>query len=187
VTADRLGVSLVFDSSPLNYFTRAGHLDTLEKLVEDRACLITTAVAEELQRGASRNSRLHMIGAQPWLSVVNDDSMRFLSLFSTFHGRLGGSRRDMKDIGEATTLAYAELHRCTAVVDDRVGRNIGTAYGISMSSSLHLLCHGLRNQLIAEEDACSVVDALRDAEAFLPCGGSDFLDWARAEGLLDSP
>lgn len=176
---------LVFDSSPLNYFTRAGHLDVLEKLVDGRTCLMTSAVAEELRRGATRHSRLHMIGSQAWLTEVNDDSLRFLGLFSDFHGRLGGSQRQMKDIGEATTLAYAELHGCTAVIDDRVGRNVGAAEGVSLSSSLHLLCHGLRHGLVSEDHACSVVDALRDAEAFLPCGGAEFLDWARAAGLLD--
>jgi hypothetical protein len=31
----------------------------------------------------------------------------------------------------------------------------------------------------------TVVDVLRDHEAFLPCDGSTFLEWARAEGLLE--
>lgn len=176
---------LVFDSSPLNYFARAGHLALLEKLADGRPCFMTTVVADEVQRGASRHSRLHMVGAQPWLTAVNDDSLRFISLFATFHSRLGGSARETKDLGEATTLAYAELHHCTAVIDDRAGRSAGLAYGVSVSSSLHLICHGLRNGLIAEGPACAVVDALRDSEAFLPCDGSTILGWARSEGLLD--
>ncbi|MFI0940347.1 hypothetical protein [Streptomyces sp. NPDC021020] len=185
MTAADLRARLVFDSSPLNYFARIGHLDVLEKIVDGRTCLMTNAVAHELRRGASRHSRLHAIGFQPWLSEVNDDSLPFLSLFSSFHNRLGGSEREGKDIGEATTLAYAVLHHCTAVIDDKAGRNLGAAHGVPLSSSLHLLCHGLRGGLIAEEHACAVVDALRDAEAYLPCGGEEFLDWARAEGLLD--
>ncbi|WP_052397020.1 hypothetical protein [Streptomyces sp. NRRL F-5123] len=176
---------LVFDSSPLNYFARSGHLALLEKLVDGRACFMTTVVADELQRGASRHSRLHMVGAQPWLTAASDDSLQFLRLFAMFHSRLGGSSRDTKDLGEATTLAYAELHHCTAVIDDRAGRNAGIALGVSVSSSLHLICHGLRNGLIAEESACTVVDALRDAEAFFPCDGTTFMGWARSEGLLD--
>jgi predicted nucleic acid-binding protein len=185
MTPATLGACLVFDSSPLNYFARAGHLDVLEKIVEGRDCLMTTAVAQEIRRGASQQSRLHMVGTQLWLREVNDDSLEFLGLFSIFHGRLGGGREGMKDLGEAATLAYAELHHCTAVIDDRAGRNAGIARDITMSNSLHLICHGLRNLLITEEHACSIVDALRDAEAFLPCGGSEFLGWARSEGLLD--
>jgi hypothetical protein len=142
----------------------------LEKIVEGRTCLMTSAVAQELQRGASRYTRLHMVGAQPWLCVVSDDSLAYLASFSAFHARLGGGTGDMKDLGEATTLAYAELHGLTAVID---------------STTLQLICHGIRNGLVTDDQACAVVDALRDVEAFLPCSGSDFIEWARAEGLLD--
>jgi hypothetical protein len=41
-----------------------------------------------------------------------------------------------------------------------------------------------RRRPIEEAEAVQVIDLLRDHEAFLPCDGSTFLDWARAEGLL---
>jgi predicted nucleic acid-binding protein len=185
VTETNMGTRLVFDSSPLNYFARANLLDVLEKLVAGHTCLLTSAVAQELQRGASRYTRLHMVGAQPWLREVSDDSLAYLASFSAFHARLGGGTGDMKDLGEATTLAYADLHGCTAIIDDRAGRNIGIAHGVSISTTLQLICHGIRNGLVTDDQACAVVDALRDVEAFLPCSGSDFIDWARAAGLLD--
>lgn len=185
MTDTSLGTCLVFDSSPLNYFARSGQLDVLAKLIDGRTCLLTSAVAHEIRRGAARHSRLHLVGVQPWLIEANDDSLEFLALFSAFHNRLGGGTGDTKDLGEATTLAYAQLHGYTAVIDDRAGRNVAIAHGVPVSTTLQLICHGLRNNLLYERQACAVVDALRDAEAFLPCGGSDFIEWARAEGLLD--
>lgn len=38
--------------------------------------------------------------------------------------------------------------------------------------------------VMQEPEATRLVDLLCDHEAFLPCDGSTFLDWARAEGLL---
>jgi predicted nucleic acid-binding protein len=185
MTSPDPGQCLVFDSSPLNYFARAGCLEVLEQLVEGRRCVMTAAVADELRRGVGRHNRLHQLAFQSWLEEVNDDSLQFLTLFATFHHRLGGGSEHVKDIGEAATLAYAELHACTAIIDDRAGRTAGAERGISLSSTLGLICHGLRKGLIEETQACAVVDALRDAEAFLPCDGDTFLGWARAEGLLE--
>jgi hypothetical protein len=39
--------------------------------------------------------------------------------------------------------------------------------------------------LRGQAEAIVVIDILRDHEAYLPCEGSTFLGWARAEGLLD--
>ena len=72
----------------------------------------------------------------------------------------------------------------TAVVDDRAGRRHGIERGVAVTGTLELLCKGIRNQVIEESDAVIVIDLLRDHEAFLPCDGNAFLEWARAEGLL---
>jgi len=116
------GRRLAFDSSPLNYFARSSQLPALGKLVEAETCFITRAVEDELLRGAPKHAQLYQVSAQPWLTVVEDSSIEFLKLFSEYHSRLGGGGRN---IGEATTLAYAELHGMTAFVDDRVGRRQG--------------------------------------------------------------
>jgi hypothetical protein len=81
---------LAFDSSPLNYITRAGQLPFLAKLVAGNDCVITRAVEDELLRGASKHAQLYQVSAQEWIRVVDDSSIAFLELFSQYHTRLGG-------------------------------------------------------------------------------------------------
>ncbi len=172
---------LAFDSSPLNYFARSNQLPVLGKLVAGDTCFITRAVEDELLRGASKHAQLYQVTIQPWISVIEDSSIEFLRLFSEYHSRLGGGGRN---IGEATTLAYAELHGMTAFVDDRVGRRHGKERGVVVTGTLELVCQGMRDKALEESQASAVVDLLCDHEAFLPCDGATFIDWARAEGLL---
>jgi predicted nucleic acid-binding protein len=172
---------LAFDSSPLNYIARAGQLPLLGKVVAGNDCVITRAVEDELLRGASKHAQLYQVSAQEWIRVVDDSSIAFLALFSAYHTRLGGGGHN---IGESATLAYAELHGLTACIDDRVARRHGQERGVKLTGTLELVCRGIRANVVAEAEAVRVVDLLRDHEAFLPCDGSTFLDWARAEGLL---
>jgi predicted nucleic acid-binding protein len=172
---------LAFDSSPLNYIARAGQLSLLGKLVAGNDCVITRAVEDELLRGASKYAQLYQISTQEWIRVVDDSSMTFLELFSEYHARLGGGGHN---IGESATLAYAEPHGLTACIDDRSARRHGQERGVKLTGTLELVCQGIRANVVAEAEAVRVVDLLRDHEAFLPCDGSAFLDWARSEGLL---
>jgi predicted nucleic acid-binding protein len=172
---------LAFDSSPLNYIARANQLPFLEKLVADNDCVITRAVEDELLRGASKHAQLYQVSAQQWIRVVDDSSIAFLQLFSEYHTRLGGGDRN---VGESATLAYAELHGLTACIDDRAARRHGQERGVPLTGTLELVCRGIRANVVEEAEAARVVDLLRDHEAFLPCDGSTFVDWARAEGLL---
>jgi predicted nucleic acid-binding protein len=176
-----VSVGLAFDSSPLNYIARASKLPFLEKLVVGNDCVITRAVEEELLRGASKHIQLYQVSAQEWIRVVDDSSIAFLQLFSEYHSRLGGGGRN---IGESATLAYAELHGLTACIDDRAARRHGQERGVPLTGTLELVCRGIRSNVVEEADAIQVVDLLCDHEAFLPCDGSTFLGWARAEGLL---
>jgi predicted nucleic acid-binding protein len=172
---------LAFDSSPLNYIARASQLPFLEKLIAGSDCVITRAVEDELLRGASKHAQLYQVSAQAWIRVVDDSSIAFLQLFSEYHARLGGGDRN---IGESATLAYAELHGLMACIDDRTARRHGQERGVPLTGTLELVCQGIRANVVAETEAARVVDLLCDHEAFLPCDGSTFLDWARAEGLL---
>ncbi|MEV6987256.1 hypothetical protein AB0M95_39185 [Sphaerisporangium sp. NPDC051017] len=173
---------LVIDSSPLNYFARSNQLAVLAKLVGNSTCFITKAVEEELLRGAARYAQLYQASAQPWIAVVDESALDYLTLFSEYHGRLG---RGSRNVGEATTLAYADFNNIVAVVDDRVARRHGKERGIKVTGTLELLCKGIRIRSVELEEAAAVVDLLSDHEAFLPCNGAGFIEWARAEGLLD--
>jgi predicted nucleic acid-binding protein len=173
---------LIVDSSPLNYFARSNQLLILEKLVAEDRCFITAAVQEELLRGGTKYAQLYQASAQPWITVVDETTLDYHRLFSEYHSRLGGG---MRNIGESTTLAYAELYNITAVIDDRVGRRHGKERDVKITGTLELLCKGIRNRVLESAEAVAVVDFLCDHEAFLPCDGAGFVEWARAEGLLE--
>jgi hypothetical protein len=49
---------LIFDTTPLNHFARAGELATLRKLVADFECVTTKAVLGELRNGADAHPSL---------------------------------------------------------------------------------------------------------------------------------
>ncbi|MFF7248501.1 hypothetical protein ACFZBU_31845 [Embleya sp. NPDC008237] len=176
------GGRLVFDSSPLNYFARSNQLDKLGRLVDGHRCVITRVVEEEILNGTTKSSRLHHVLATPWISVVDEPSLGYIARFSEYHSRMGGG---MRNLGECATLAYAEFHGICAVVDDRAGRAMAIERGTQITGSLQLICRGIRDGMITEDEASGVVDILADHEAFLPCSGSEFIDWARGEGLLD--
>lgn len=120
---------LVIDSSPLNY-----------------------AVNEELLRGGTKYAQLYQASAQSWITVVNETTLEYLQLFSEYHKRQGGGSRN---IGEATTLAYAELHNITAMVDDKVGRNHGKERGVRVTGTLELICQGIRERALELHEAAA--------------------------------
>lgn len=139
-------------------------------------------VQEELLQGGAKHAQLYQASAQPWITVVNETALDYHLFFSEYHGRLGGG---MRNIGESTTLAYAEFHNITAMIDDRVGRRHGKERGVKITGTLELLCAGIRVGMIEPEEAATTVDFLCDHEAFLPCDGAGFIEWARIEGLLE--
>jgi predicted nucleic acid-binding protein len=104
-----------------------------------------------------------------------------LGVFAQYVRLLGSGARD---IGEAATLAWAEVHGATAVLDDAAARRAGKERGVDVHGTLWLVANGLRSSLLTEDQAISLVDALRLAEAWLPCDGRGFLDWCRRERLL---
>ena len=174
--------TIVFDSSPLNYWSRADCLSQLRAIVQDAYCVMPRAVEEELLHGASRYSQIYQVTGAGWLEVVTDASLQGLKLFGVYSERLGRSDRN---VGECTVLAYAELHGCLAVIDDRAGVRAGTERGVRIDTSLGLLARGVRTGVLKPVEAERVVDLLRDNEAYLPCDGATFMGWATSEGLLD--
>lgn len=173
--------ALVFDSSPLSHFARAGHLDTLRGISSSMRRVTTRAVLGELERGEDRWPELREIRSVDWIEIVAVDELPELALFAEYARRLGSGARD---VGEASVLAWAEHHQALAIVDDQVGRAIGLQRGVAVHGTLWLIVNGYRGQLLDEPAARALVDALRDTEARFPCDGAGFFDWARANDLI---
>jgi predicted nucleic acid-binding protein len=172
---------LVFDSSPLSHFARAGQLETLEELTRHDDRHVTQAVRDEIARGAALHEKLSAVADASWLTVVRVDGLAELSAFADFARVLGSGERD---VGEASTLAWAQVHGAIAIVDERAGTRRGRERGVEVHGTLWLIAEGRRRNLLTDAQCEELVDALSDTEAWFPCRGAEFIAWARAEGLL---
>jgi predicted nucleic acid-binding protein len=171
--------TLVFDTSPLSHFARAGRLDALRSVVAGHRCVVTAAVADELANAARHPE---ITGADwTWLEPVKVDSLALLGVFGAYARILGSGPRD---VGEAATLAWAEVNGAIAVVDEAAGRRAAQTRGVEVHGTLWLVTEAVRAEALGDSDAVALVEALRQSGAWLPCTGQEFLAWARQNGLL---
>lgn len=179
-----MAIAFAFDAGPLSCFARAGRLEALRAICGDARCVVANAVREELRRGAGTYPSLLDILNLDWLEEVNLNSLEELEAFAEYARVLGSGREG--DVGEAATLAWAETHGATAIVDDQAAVNAGRQRGVDVHGTLWLVVRGVKAGALAEADAVRLVDALLDAGAWFPfSSGGEFISWARGESLLD--
>lgn len=104
---------LVFDTSPLSHFARAGQLDVLEAIVEGDDSFVTATVLGEIDIGLAVHHELKAVRRAPWLTPVRIEGLAELTVFAEYVRTLGSGPRN---IGEAETLAWAETHDAVAVI-----------------------------------------------------------------------
>ncbi len=168
--------ALVFDASPLSHFARAGRLETLERLTAGDACHVTRAVMAELDAGVAAYPRLGEVLAAAWLRVVAVDEPRELNVFAAYARSLVVGERNL---GEASTLAWAEVHGALAVVDDLAARKLAHARGVSVRGSIGLVMQGVKSQVIGVADGRAILQELHKAGARLPSQfEKEYDDWA---------
>lgn len=175
-------IALVIDASVLSPFARAGRLADLKRLTSGANRLVTGAVMAEIESGADQFSGLAAVGSLTWLEYVDSGSMDELVAFSAYTRRLGcdGGR----NIGEASVLAHAEVHGCTALIDDEVAVQLGRERGVSVLRSLGLIARRIREGALTVEVAQDLVDALIEGGARYPCTAGEFVEWCRRADLL---
>jgi len=154
--------TLVFDTSCLSCFARAGRLENLRKLTEGHRKVITPAVRDEVEQGVQQYASLVDILECSWLELVHGDALEELAAFSEYVRLLGCGPRD---VGEAATLAWAEVHHAIAVLDDQTGVTVARLRGVSVKRTLALISTGILQKRLQEEDAVIIVDELI-------CGGA---------------
>lgn len=174
-------MTLVFDNTPLSHFARAGRVGELEQLSKDHRRVTTQAVHDELARAVHSYPAIATVLDASWLEVVSGGSLAELHAFAEYARRLGAGDRN---IGEASVLAWAEVNAAIAIVDERAGWNHGRERGVEVHGTLWLIAEGYLAGELDESSAESLVDALRDTEAWFPCSGTTYFEWARMEGLL---
>lgn len=171
------GDLLVFDTSPLCHFARAGQLDTLRNLVEKYECVTTRAVLGELREGAQLHAAIGDVTSLEWVGVVSCDDLEVLYLFGQYMNQLGNLARNA---GEASVLAWAEVNSAAVYVDDQVACNVGRQRGVRVHRTLHLVINAYRSDLLTEAAAQDLIGSLADADARFPAAArKDLFEWAR--------
>jgi predicted nucleic acid-binding protein len=174
--------SLVFDNSPLSHFARAAQLDLLASLVRGHDCVTTSEVRTELLTGTAEHPELANALALPWLRTVELTDITELTAFARFKSELGGG--PSRNVGEATTLAWAKSHTGIIIMDERAGSRIAQREEIEVHGSLWLVTNGLRSGLLDRSEAEDLVDSLADTGMRLPVDGKRLFAWAYESGLL---
>ncbi len=166
---------IIFDASPLNCFAAARRLHVLRDLVVTYEPFTTNAVLDELRAGPSHEFDFN------WLTVEPVDHLAELRAFMAYVEVMGAGRRHL---GEATVLAWAEVHGGLAIIDDQAAKKAAKRRGVPCHGSLWLIVQGYKDGVLSEAEACGLVDVLRDTNARFPVDGASLFEWARTEDLL---
>ena len=172
---------LVLDTMCLAHFDRIDRLDVLGDLLSERQCWTTTAVREELRRGAGSGHEPGRVLDLLWLAVVPQDEWDHIVAFSRWAQRIGATEHN---IGEVTVFAAAEVLRAVAITDDRNATAVARTYGLTVHGTIWVLAQACQEAKLTETGAANLVDMLRDSGMRLPCSGADFSAFARKQGIL---
>lgn len=174
------GQVLVWDTSPLLHAIRADKIDLLADIAAQwrgipRRHVTTAAVIDEIN-----HHRLPVAGLN-WLDTVHVDGLSEITALVAWMERVSGQQSNQ---GEATVLAWAEIHGAVPVIDDRDARRAARAAGLEVWGSLRVVAESVRDGRITEYAATVFVDALLDTGIRYPCPRGGFVTWAKQNDLL---
>lgn len=173
--------ALVMDTGPLSHFAEAGWLGVLPFVANGAEIVVTDVVEEELRAGSRGRPHLEVVLGSAWLVTRRVESPEELEQYAFFAERLVG--QNGRNAGEASVLAYARAHSCTAIIDDGAGRKAGLDAGVEVRGTLGLLIDAIHGGKLTLEMVSRVADDLLVTEYRLPFRAGGFADWARANGL----
>lgn len=172
---------LVMDAGPLNHFAKAGWLGVLRFVADGAQVVITDIVEAELRTGAHTRPHLQTVLDSDWIERRVLSSLEELGAYGKFSSRLVGA--DGRNAGEASVLAYAQVHRMIAVIDDGAGRKAGKTAEVQVRGTLGLLMDAIRSGQLTVEMVSQVADDLLATQYRLPFVQGEFAQWARQQGL----
>ncbi len=135
--------SLVFDTTALSHFARAGRIDALQTAVAGDEPVLLAEVATELVRGIPGTPSLGN-SAGDWLKQVELEDLPELAAFARYKGELGGGPD--RNNGEAAVLAWVKVKGGIAIIDEVVARAIGDREGLQVHGSLWLLIRSFKTR-----------------------------------------
>lgn len=171
---------LIWDASPVFHAIKAGKIDVLGDIARHgqgnvRRNVTTQAVVSEIS-----SFGLPLLGME-WLEVVHVDDLSELEALVSWMDRVSGAKSNH---GEATVLAWAEVHGATAVVDDGDARRIARREGLPVCGSLRLIAESVSLGHTTSYVAAGLVDAMIDSGARYPCARGQFINWAKQQKIL---
>lgn len=171
---------LIWDTSPLLHAIKAGKIEILGDIAQNwrgaaRQNVTTQAVISEIN-----HFQLPLVGSE-WLEIVHVDDLPEIEALVDWMNRVSGPKSNH---GEATVLAWAEVHNATAVVDDADARRIGRRAGLDVWGSLRVVSESVSDGHTTPYVATTLVDAMIDTGARYPCPRGQFINWAKHNSLL---
>ncbi len=153
---------LIFDSSPLSAFARAGRLDLLAGRYADRA-MWTVEVRAEIERGSKAYPPLRGVLDAQWLGEpVRLTGPADLQEIERIRWALGGrSSRPRQHLGEASTIVLARRTSAVAVLDDRDARRLAEALKIGFTGTLGIIRAITRDGLLDADEAWAIAQTMR--------------------------
>ena len=174
------GSEIVMDTGPLSVFAEAGWLGMLRVVADDRTVVITDVVEAELLDGAPNHPHLNSVLNADWIArspLLSDDEIGAYTKFASF--LVSGDHNR----GEASVLAYAQVHGALAIVDDGAGRKHAKRAGIDFQGTLALLCEAIRCGQLSVDVVSHIADHMLETEYRLPFKPGGFAVWAKQNGL----
>ena len=99
-----------------------------------------------------------------------------LRAFAIYAARLGSGARN---VGEAATLAWAEVHGAVASVDEATARKLAQERNVALRGTVGLICQGGLAQILTVDEGRALLADLRKAGAWLPWTDEEYNDSAR--------
>lgn len=132
---------VVSDNSVLSCLADIGELDLLRRLY-GRITVTETIRDEAMHAGAPEDLKGLFSNAPDWIAVVSDE-IPYLE------------ETEALDNGEASAITLAWQHRdnCLLILDERRGRKVASALGLSITGTAGLLADAAAAGLIDFEDA----------------------------------
>ncbi|NQX18026.1 hypothetical protein [Rathayibacter sp. VKM Ac-2857] len=174
--------TFVFDEGPLSHFTQAGWLGLLELYVGEGRAWLPDTVHAELSRGVDSHPHLRQVLDAPWLSLRTVGDPENMT-FGFYYGRLVDV--PPTNVGECGVLALAEAHAAVAVIDDGTARKLAQIRGVTVKTSISILCDLINEGHLALSSAEHVADRLLRTEYRLPFKEGNFRQFVTERGLVD--
>ncbi len=153
-------MDLVVDATPLIHLSRSGNLHILKGLnarVTTPRSVYEEVVAEGRRLGKPGAEIVDQYVQEKVITVRSPKLKMKLSTQATASTR--GSDWPV-DEGEAEVLALAQELNCTAIIDERVGRNLAKLHGIEVHGTVYLLILAYNNRALTKEQVLTVFKRL---------------------------